>query len=88
MLTNSLDIRVFQTLFTDDRFHSLFRTVDRLHDVVSEGKLEQVTNLSRDEVIGWLKDIAYTVSETIRELEEGEADKARQPDELLQLLNL
>lgn len=88
MLTNSLDIRVFQTLFTDDRFHSLFRTVDRLHDVVSEGKLEQVTNLSRDEVIGWLKDIAYTVSETIRELEEGEDGHVKQPEEVIQLLNL
>jgi hypothetical protein len=69
MLTNNLDIRVFQTLFTEDRFASIFRTVDRLHDVASEGKLEQVTNLSPDEVIGWLKDIAYTVNETIRELE-------------------
>jgi hypothetical protein len=88
MLTNSLDIRVFQTLFTDDRFHSLFRTVDRLHDVVSEGKLEQVTNLSRDEVIGWLKDIAYTVSETIRELEESEDGQVKQPEEVIQFLNL
>lgn len=88
MLTNSLDIRVFQTLFTDDRFHSLFRTVDRLHDVVSEGKLEQVTNLSRDEVIGWLKDIAYTVSETIRELEDSEDGQTKPVDEVLQFLNL
>lgn len=70
MLTNNLDIRVFQTLFTEDRFASIFRAVDRLHDVASEGKLEQVTNLSPDEVIGWLKDIAYTVNETIRELED------------------
>lgn len=69
MMTNSLDIRVFQTLFTDDRFASLFRTIDRLHDVVSEGKLAQVTNMAPEEVIGWLKDIAYTVNETIRELE-------------------
>lgn len=88
MLTNSLDIRVFQTLYTDDRFHSLFRTVDRLHDIVSEGKLEQVTNLSPEEVIGWLKDIAYTVSETIRELEEGGDGQVAQPDEVIQFLNL
>lgn len=88
MLTNSLDIRVFQTLFTDDRFHSLFRTVDRLHDIVMEGKLEQVTNLPREEVIGWLKDIAYTVSETIRELEEGGDQLVTEPDEVLQLLKL
>ncbi len=79
MMSNSLDIRVFQTLFTDDRFASLFRTVDRLHDVASEGKLAQVTNLPREEVIGWLKDIAYTVNETIRELEEH--DQHNQPDQ-------
>ncbi|HRE47524.1 MAG TPA: hypothetical protein PLD47_07345 [Aggregatilineales bacterium] len=76
MMTNSLDIRVFQTLFTEDRFASLFRTVDRLHDVVSEGKLEQVTNLSPEEVLGWLRDITYTLNETIRELEEGEHHEA------------
>ncbi|MCE7947781.1 MAG: hypothetical protein DYG88_10175 [Chloroflexi bacterium CFX4] len=80
MLSNRLDIRVYQTLFTEDRFASLFKTVDRLHDVVSEGKLEQVTNLSPEEVIGWLQDIAYTINETIRELqpsaETEEADQA------------
>ena len=76
MMTNSLDIRIFQTLYTDDRFASLFRTVDRLHDVVCEGKLEQVTSLSQDEVIGWLQDIAYTVSETIRELQAPENTQA------------
>lgn len=69
MMTQNLDIRVFQMLFTDARFASLFNTVDRLHDVVSEGKLDQVTNLTKEEVIGWLRDIAYTVEETINELE-------------------
>lgn len=70
MLTNELNIRTFQTLFTDARFASLFNTVDRLHDIASEGKLEQVTDLTPEEVIGWLKDIAYTVNETIKELDQ------------------
>ncbi|GAB4554771.1 MAG: hypothetical protein OHK0023_25300 [Anaerolineae bacterium] len=69
MMGNRLDIRLYQTLFAEDRFASLFKTVDRLHDVVSEGKLEQVTNLTPEEVIGWLQDIAYTINETIRELQ-------------------
>lgn len=72
MKTNNLDIRMFQTLYTDDRFASLLRTVDRLHDIVIDGKLAQVTNLPTDEIIGWLKGIAYTVSETIRELEDSQ----------------
>jgi len=63
------DIRILQALFTDIRFESIFNAVDRLHDAASSGKLAEVTNLSQDEVIGWLQDIIYTANETIRELE-------------------
>ena len=63
------DIRILQALFTDVRFESIFNAIDRLHDAASNGKLAEVTNLSADEVIGWLRDIAYTANETIRELE-------------------
>ncbi|PJF35294.1 MAG: hypothetical protein CUN49_11300 [Candidatus Thermofonsia Clade 1 bacterium] len=69
MLSKHLDIRVYQTLFTEDRFAALFKTFDRLHDVVCENKLAQVTNLAPEEVIGWLEDIAYTIAETVRELQ-------------------
>ncbi|MCS6870535.1 MAG: hypothetical protein NZ571_03675 [Anaerolineae bacterium] len=72
-MTKHLDIRVYQTLFTEDRFAALFRTVDRLHDIVCEGKLAQVTTLSAEEVIGWLQDIGYTIQETIRELQAKES---------------
>jgi len=63
------DIRILQALFSDIRFESIFNAVDRLHDAASSGKLAEVTNLSTDEVIGWLRDIAYTANETIHELE-------------------
>lgn len=63
------DIRILQALFTDVRFESLFNAIDRLHDAAASGKLAEVTNLSTDEVIGWLRDIAYTANETIYELE-------------------
>jgi hypothetical protein len=72
---NNLDIRLYQTLFNEERFASIFRTMDRLHDVVCEGKLTQVTELPPEELVGWLKDIAYTVSETIRELEAGKTNE-------------
>ena len=62
------DIRILQALFTDMRFESLFNAVDRLHDAASSGKLAEVTNLSTDEVIAWLRDIVYTANETINEL--------------------
>ena len=64
------DIRILQALFTDIRFESIFNAVDRLHDAAANGKLHEVTNLSTDEVIGWLRDIAYTANETIREIEQ------------------
>ncbi len=64
------DIRILQALFTDARFESIFNAMDRLHDAASSGKLGEVTNLSADEVIGWLQDIAYTANETIRELKD------------------
>ena len=62
------DIRILQALFTDMRFESLFNAIDRLHDAASSGKLAEVTNLSTDEVIAWLRDIVYTANETINEL--------------------
>ncbi len=70
------DIRILQALYTDARFESIFNAIDRLHDAASNGKLTEVTNLSADEVIGWLQDIAYTANETIRELKEPDTDEA------------
>lgn len=69
MMAHNLDLRVIQMLYTDARFASLLNSVDRLHDAVSEGQLEQVTTLSKDEIVGWLRDILFTVNETINELE-------------------
>ncbi len=66
------DIRILQALFSDARFESIFSAIDRLHDAASSGKLGEVTNLSADEVIGWLQDIAYTANETIRELKDSD----------------
>ena len=77
------DIRILQALFTDIRFESIFNAVDRLHDAASSGKLGEVTNLSSEEVIGWLRDIAYTANETIRELED-DSDAACGLDSLAQ----
>jgi len=69
MTQKQTDIRILQALFTDARFESIFSAVDRLHDAASGGTLAEVTNLSVDEVIGWLQDITYTANETIRELQ-------------------
>jgi len=69
MMTKELKIRTFETLYTEARFAALFNAWDRLHDVVSAGKLPQVTDLPAEQVVEWLKEIAYTINETINELE-------------------
>jgi hypothetical protein len=71
MLTRNqkTDIRILQALFTDVRFESIFNALDHLHDAAASNTLGEVTNLPKDEVIGWLRDIIYTASETVNELE-------------------
>jgi hypothetical protein len=71
MFTNNqkTDIRILQALFTDVRFESIFKALDHLHDAAASNTLSEVTNLPKDEVIGWLRDIIYTANETINELE-------------------
>ncbi|GEM_PF-1000927 len=69
MNNQKLDIRLLQMLYTDARMESLFVALDTLHDAASNGQLDEVTALGKDELIGWLRDIAYTAHETIRELE-------------------
>jgi hypothetical protein len=85
------DIRILQALFTDIRFESIFNAVDRLHDAAASGTIAEVTNLTTEEVIGWLRDIAYTANETISELEgsarEGEWSEYFQPPEGWSLQN-
>jgi hypothetical protein len=70
MLTNEVKTAMLQFQFTDAQLAAVFGTVDQLHDLVCDGKLADVSNLPTQEVVGWLKDILYTVSETIRELED------------------
>lgn len=69
MLTNELKTTLLQSQFTEAQLAAIFGSVDQLHDLVCDGKLAEATDLPAKEVVGWLRDIMYTVSETIRELE-------------------
>jgi hypothetical protein len=69
MLTNELKTTFLQSQVTEAQLAAVFGTMDNLHDLVCDGKLAEVSNLPTKEVVGWLRDILYTVSETIRELE-------------------
>ncbi len=55
--------------YTDAGFERLFKQLDLLHDLASEGRLVEATPLRASDVIGWLEDIIFTAEETIREID-------------------
>ncbi len=57
-------------LYTDARLADLLQAVDELHTAASEDLLAQVTPLTAQDMIGWLKDLVYTAEETIAEIEQ------------------
>lgn len=73
MITSQLNHLLRNALITDDRLTALFTTLDRLHSAVTDGDLTDVTTLPADQILGWLKDIQFTVDQTIDALENPEA---------------
>lgn len=57
----------------DALFADLYETLDDLHTAVTEGQIHSVTALSKREILAWLKDMAYTIAETINEIEAGDS---------------
>jgi hypothetical protein len=58
-----------QFFFSDDSLAAVFEAFDDLHNAASEGELDQVTELNKRELVGWLRDLVYTAQETIQEIE-------------------
>jgi hypothetical protein len=48
----------------------IFLRLDLLHDYASAGRLDEITQLSREELRGWLKELIYTARETLAEMGE------------------
>lgn len=63
-------MRNLQLLYNDARLADLFQALDTLHTAASEGRLNEISTLSTQELMGWLQEIAYTARETIGELQE------------------
>jgi hypothetical protein len=63
--------------YSEDGMYQLFVQLDKLHDCASEGRLVEVTDLTVEEMRGWLEDIVYTARETIREIERQERRRRR-----------
>ncbi len=56
--------------YSAEGMEDIFLRLDLLHDYASEGRLNDVTTLSRAELRGWLEELIYTARETLREMGE------------------
>ena len=54
--------------YSAEGLEEIFLRLDLLHDYASEGRLNDVTTLSRSELRGWLEDLIFTARETLREM--------------------
>lgn len=68
-------------LINDARLAAMVDLLDELHSAASEDRLNQITPLTPAELKGWLADLAYTVNETLAEM-----DSHQQRCECLQLV--
>jgi hypothetical protein len=66
-------------LLNDARLTAAFETLEDLHSAASDNELHDVTTLSRHELLGWLKDLMFTVQETITEVERGAVPQRQIP---------
>lgn len=81
-MSQKLDFQLLQTLYTDSRFESMVRALDKLHDAASDGTIPDLTALSRQDLIGWLKEISYLAQETAHELESNVGDNMAEGGQL------
>lgn len=56
-------------LINDARLSAAVDLLDELHSAASEGHLHQVSPLTPAELRGWLLELAYTVNETLAEID-------------------
>jgi hypothetical protein len=56
--------------YSAEGMEELFLRLDLLHDYASNGRLDEISPLSREELQAWLRELIYTARETLREMEE------------------
>ncbi len=70
--------RNHEFLFTDAGLAAVYEALDDLHSAASEGKHHKMTPLDNRELVGWLREVDYTVQEIIAEIEGLNTLSARQ----------
>lgn len=63
----------------DVRLDRLMEALDDLHTAAAEGNLTALTGLNKFELIGWLREVIYTASETLDEITLHEEVEATPP---------
>jgi len=72
-MSQTLNLQLLQAQYTDVRFDAMVRALDKLHDATSEGQIEAVSPLPKEEIAAWLREIAFLAQETLAELDQAEA---------------
>jgi hypothetical protein len=55
--------------YSAEGMEDMFLRLDLLHDYASADRLDEVTDLSRADLRGWLEELIFTARETLREME-------------------
>lgn len=55
--------------YSAEGMEEIFLRLDLLHDYAASGRLAEISPLSRAELQGWLKELIFTLQETLREIE-------------------
>jgi hypothetical protein len=55
--------------YSAEGMEEIFQRLDLLHDYASAGRLNEVTQLNRVELRGWLEELIFTARETLREMD-------------------
>jgi hypothetical protein len=55
--------------YSAEGMEEIFQRLDLLHDYASAGQLDEVTQLNRGELRGWLEELIFTARETLREMD-------------------
>jgi hypothetical protein len=58
-----------EILYNGDQIGDLYDVLDTLHSAASEGKIQTLTTMNEQELVGLLRDIIFTAKETIGEIE-------------------
>lgn len=69
---STLELMLQESLRRDysaEGMEDMFLRLDLLHDYAAAGRLDEVSELSRADLRGWLEELIFTARETLREME-------------------